>query len=491
MDWTRVRTQPKPQQREGTSKLIAMPRFALFDEVGVGKSKQVIDAAFWLHAQNAIDAMLVIAPGSARSVWGDPDPVLGEVAKHSWAHTTWYSQEYHRKTKSMDPPRGALHVMVSNYEFIRREERLEPLLEWCRRRRVLLVLDESWMVCNKSQQWEACMRLSKVCPRIVLLNGTPGDPKAIYYQFALLDPGILGFRNFFTFRARHAVLGGWQNKQIVAWKNMEEFQAKTEPYALRRLTRDVWDLGDEPNRTQLEVRLTPKTWQLYKQMRDDLVVWLSTDEASIAGMAGVKVLRLAQITAGFIGGLEQMGEQDTLDGAPVTVKQIGREKLDGVLEYLKETGVPDKVVLWGHFRPEIEFVAQELKGEFPSHEVSKLYGGQTAEERDAIKRYLAPGGDPRPAVVVGHPASGGAGLNFSAASLAIYLTNPLSLTKRKQSEGRLDRPGQQGRVTFLDVLACGPDGQKTIDHATVRALRKKDDLATWTAATWRRVLQEE
>jgi hypothetical protein len=491
MDWARVKLPPKPHQREGTAKLIANPRFALFDEVGAGKSKQVIDAEFCLFEAHEIDSAVCVAPGSARSVWADPDPVLGEVAKHAWDSTPWFSQEYHAKTKTLGDHPGKLHLVTTNYEFIRRPNRLEPLLDWCRRHRPALVLDESWMVSNKSQQWEACMRLSKACPRVVLLNGTPGDPKAIYYQFTLLDPDILGFRNFYTFRARHAKMGGWQMKNIVGWQHMEEFKSKLEPYAVMRLTRDFFALGDPPLRTQIDVTLTPSTWRLYQQMKNDLVAWLSTSEASIAGMAGVKVLRLAQITAGFLGGVELLDGEPELGVRPTPVRQIGSEKIDGVKAYFEEHGVPDKAVIWGHFRPEIENTARVLQSDYPTHMVAKLYGGQNNAERELIKRALAPGGDPGPAIIVGHPASGGAGLNFAAASLAIYLTNPLSLTKRKQSEGRLDRPGQTGQVRFIDVLASGPDGQKTIDHVTISALRKKDDLATWTADMWRKVLEEE
>lgn len=494
MDWSRVRMPPKPHQIEGTNKLIAEPAFALFDEVGAGKSKQVIDAAFWLHSLGIINAVLVIAPGSARSVWADPDPVLGEVAKHAWDEP-YEVKEYHRKTKSGEQPRTlfrGLKFFVTNYEFIRREERLEPLLEWVKKHKVLLVLDESWMVQNKSQQMKACHKLRQSCARVVLLNGTPGDPKAIYYQFAILGQHILGFKNFFTFRARHAVMGGWQNKAIVAWQNMDEFNAKTAPYAVRRLTRDCFDLGDEPNRTQIEVKLTPATWNLYKQMRDELVAWLSTAEASIAGQAGVKVIRLAQLTAGFLGGVENLSGQPDLDTVTdAGAREIGREKVDAVIEWMEQNGPVHKEVIWSVYRQSVEQVAREMQRCYPTHQIAKIYGDQTPEEREEAKRLLAPGGTPAPAIVVGNVQSGGAGLNFAAANIAIYLTNSFSLKDRKQSEGRLDRPGQTQRVTFLDVIATGPDGQKTIDHHIVRSLRKKEDLANYTAAAWRRVLTEE
>jgi SNF2 family DNA or RNA helicase len=492
---------PRAHQIEGVRKLLLNPAYAIFDEVGAGKTKQVIDVAFFLFKRNEIDAVIVVAPGSVRSVWCDPDPVLGEVAKHGWpagSGVPFYLQEYHAKTKAILEKKAALLFVVSNYEFLRREERLLPLLDWAKRRRVLLVLDESWMVqSHTAQQTKAMFRLRQACRRVVLLNGTPGDPQSLYAQFSILDQKILGFKNFFAFRAHHAVMGGWQNKKIVGWRNMDEFRAKTENVAIRRLTRDVFDMGDEPVRTQIDVRLDAQEWKLYKQMRDDMVAWLDSSTASVAAQAGTKALRLAQILAGFVGGLEIDGDlldvQPCLTGAATreSVREVGRSKLKAVLAYLQEQGTPDKAVIWCRFRPENQRVARELLTTFPTHTVGQLYGGQTAEERQTVKSLLAPGGDPRPAYVVGSAQAGGAGLHFGAASIAIYLTNSFSLKDRLQTEGRLDRPGQLGQVRFVDVLASGPDGQKTIDHHVASALRKKEELADWTAAVWRQKLTEE
>jgi hypothetical protein len=46
-------------------------------------------------------------------------------------------------------------------------------------------------------------------------------------------------------------------------------------------------------------------------------------------------------------------------------------------------------------------------------------------------------------------------------------------------------------VTYLDVLATGPSGGRTIDAVILRALRKKEEVARWTTDAWRRALLEE
>jgi SNF2 family DNA or RNA helicase len=127
----------------------------------------------------------------------------------------------------------------------------------------------------------------------------------------------------------------------------------------------------------------------------------------------------------------------------------------------------------------------------PTITVRKLYGGQTAQEREEIKRLMAPGGDPAASILVGTPQAGSSGLNFSAAHVAVYMTNSFSAKDRSQSEGRLNRPGQTHPVLFVDVLAQGPNGEKTIDHHIAAALRRKQDLSDLTASAWRALLTEE
>lgn len=502
IDWSRCRTTPFEHQKAGVEALLRNRAFALFDQVGAGKSKQVVDAACFLYgAQNhaaRIEAVVVVAPASVRSVWADPDPVLGEVAKHAWPDVPIRITEYSAKATKKGLPvldDKHLNVVVTNYELLRREERLNFLLVFAKLHKTMLVLDESWMIQNpRAHQTKAMRKLTETCTRVVLLNGTPGDPKAVYSQFWVMDPKILGFKNEFAFRNAHAVMGGYMNKKIVDWQHMEEFQAKVAPYALRRLTHECVDLPPV-SYTQIDARLTPTTWTHYVAMRDELVTWLSQNEVCTAEQAGVRVMRLAQITNGFLGGVRETELNLLTDDITVpasSLREIGREKLDALLEWLgQHPPEGDKAVVWGRFRPEIERTARVLQEAYPQSQVRKLYGGQSQEERNEIKQLLAPGGNPAASIVVGSPQAGGSGLNFAASSVAIYLSNGFSLKDRLQSEGRLDRPGQTRPVVVLDIVACGPNNERTLDHLIVAALRRKEDLSNLTASAWRNALVNE
>jgi hypothetical protein len=69
-------------------------------------------------------------------VWADHDPEIGEVAKHGWDDIPNYIIEYSvRFPKIAEPLPKHLNWLVSNYEFIRRDERLKPLIKWLMTRR--------------------------------------------------------------------------------------------------------------------------------------------------------------------------------------------------------------------------------------------------------------------------------------------------------------------------------------------------------------------
>lgn len=478
----------KPQfahQIVDTKSVIERPAYGLWLEPRLGKTRICVDAACELYRRGEIDTIVAVAPANCRSVWADPDPVLGEVAKWAADDVPYSIGEYHANMTFKEQA-NKLNIVVTNPEYIRRREHLIPLLRWANTRRTFLIGDESWQFQNPgAKQTEAMIALRACSKRVALLNGTPGKPDNLYSQFEILDPSILECKNWYQFRGRYCVLGGWGQKKIVDYQRMEEFERRTAPHAIFRKTRECLDLGEEPVRTQIEVPLTPGTWRVYTELRDELITWLGEHDYAAAPQAGVKVLRLAQVANGFLGGV--VGP----DGAapPGTVREIGREKIDGLVEWLRQDWGEDKLVVFTRFRPDVERTVSILGQEWPTHEAVAFYGDQTDTERAHAKKLLAPEGDPRPAIGVVNAQSGGAGLNFAAANIVAFLGNDFSLRLRRQAEGRVEGIDQKRRITILDVLATGPKGQRTIDHVIAAALRDSEDVAAWTAAIWKRKLE--
>jgi hypothetical protein len=514
--------------------------FLLLDEVGCGKTKQIVDASQILFHAKLLDTVIVVAPGSARSTWAHEDPLLGEVSKHAWASQPNIIHEYHKHYTDLDLSAQGLHWIVTNYEFIRREERLQGLIRLTRPRLSWLIADESWMINGWSQQMRAVRRLrNKRADRVCVLNGTPlsdGEPEDLYYVCDMLDERILDCPNKATFRAKYCIMQqGVDYPKVIGHQHLDDFNQRIAPYVLSRKTRDCWDLPPMLDPITIEARLSNENWDRYTSMRDDMVTWLGT-QASVSRQAIVKILRLSQITSGFLGGLEDLdaddgsgwdedpeqpkmpsgpmpqwlkslhnvGTEEAPVEAPVIdpslnapikvagpkVREIGREKLDAFLHWLDTMRKrPNKLLVWSRFTPELLRTTTALGAYYP--EVLNLKGKQRPAEREAAKLLLAPGADPnRKGAVVGNQRAGSASLNFAAAPIAVYLSNGPRLLERTQSIGRIERPGALEPMLIVDVMATGPKGQKTIDHHQISRLRAKDDMAKWTVQQWRDLLKK-
>ena len=516
VDLSRARRAPYKHQVVGVSWLIEdgpLPgcKF-LADDMGAGKTKQVIDAAQWLFTQDEIDRVIVVAPAPVRSVWFDRE--TGELTKHLWVDLPAEVIEYHaRKQKRTwlwtdGKHKRRLQWIITNYEFIRQSGRLENLLNVAGGR-TLLVLDESSSVKNhRAAQSKACLALRRRCDRVWILNGTPisQSPGDLYSQANILNPKILACKNYFHFRARYAVMGGFMQRAIVSWRDLEDLQSRMAPFVMRRLKSECLDLPPKLDPITLTATLTPETWKVYVDLRDQLVSWLDQQTAAVAPQAGVKAMRLAQVTSGFVGGVQEIEEEESpIDsGLPPTMtikalppREIGREKLDVILNWVSERLSADsqlKMLLWCRFRPEAERIVKELTqpNTYTGLTVGALWGGQHRDDRTASLRLLDPDVAPEgPVVVVGTLGTGSVGLNLAASHEVVYCSNDYSLFKRLQSMDRVHRPGQRYPVSYFDVVAVGPAGQKTIDHAVVKALRAREELATWTTSAWVSALTEE
>lgn len=516
-DWIRLcRTKPYHHQIVGVQKILTHPYFMLADEMGAGKSLQAILAAMLLWQQNKIDRVLIVTPAPVRAVWFDQE--FGELAKHLWEHIPSVITEYHARERHWTYGQSGPRVMVwtiTNYDFIVTKQRFEGILPYCNAR-TMMICDESSKVKNhRALRTKAVMRLRKRCSRVLLLNGTPiaNNPRDMYAQGNLMDPGILQTPYVYQFDARYAIKGGWENRETVGWRNLEDMQQRFAPYVLRRLKTDCLDLPPKLPPVLLNALLTPETWRIYRQMRDEMVVWLDQPHSvSIAAQVIVKVLRLAQITAGFLGGVEvQQPDPSALEGKPdwmpfgdiplsgpvddSPVREVGKEKLEVYLDWLADRLDEDpafKTVTWCWFRLELGRLVREIENRFRGVTVRQLHGDQRKGDREVALRLLDPRTAPEgPAVLAGTPDSGAMGYTFTAAHTMMYVSSSPNLLNYLQSIDRVHRPGQTHAVSYYHILATGPKGERTIDHIIHKARQGKLDLATWTTSAWRDALLQE
>jgi SNF2 family DNA or RNA helicase len=291
-------------------------------------------------------------------------------------------------------------------------------------------------------------------------------------------------------------MGGWQMKQVVDYINIDKLSNIIKPYVLRREKKDCLDLPPKLY-TQREVALSPAAWKMYRELKKEAVISLGPDHTHVEPNSAVRIMRLAQLTSGFLGGVLEKGQEE-LD--PSLFAEISKtidtsdEKIKWMLEYLLHESKSKFIIVWTRWRNERERMVKELREAKGSHCLFQIYGDQKASERNmAVQFFSGVTTDKKPvkSILIAQPQAGGIGLNLVAATEAVYMSNLYSLGSRLQSEDRCHRPGQEHPVTYVDLIATGPNGQKTVDSAILKALREKQEIAHWTCERWRKELSDD
>ena len=144
---------------------------------------------------------------------------------------------------------------------------------------VLLVVDESSRIKTPgAKRTKIITKFGKQAKYRRILTGTPitKGPEDVYSQFRFLDPLILGYDSYYSFRARYCVMGGFENRQIVSYQNTEELIEKVESHSFRVLKKDCLDLPPKVYQRHI-VPMTKAQEKLYVQMKKNFVTELRGD----------------------------------------------------------------------------------------------------------------------------------------------------------------------------------------------------------------------
>jgi hypothetical protein len=488
----------RPYQATGHSRILAKEFYGLFWEMRLGKSKPVVGA--WSEAcggTNHPPVLVVAAPSQCAQVWFDRD--FGELAKHCPLDdrtVVKYESGKWEKWLGQLVTEGDPVCIIASQEFLRQSDakgnfhKVDALRAALAGRRYWLVVDEaSNFGSDKSANFKSHLELQDGAEKTVTLDGTPvGDsPMEQWAKFELLHKGLLGYQNYFHFRGVHGIRGGFKGKTIVGFKNQEWIDRKVRPFC-EYLTQG--DCGIELPKfvpSFLNSELKPKTWNMYRQMRDELVAELDRGVMAV-NHASQKVLRLAQITAGWLGGAPK---SDGL-GEGVECVQVGTEADDELARWLEDRLKRDKefkCVVWCRWRPQIVAVHARLKDRFQGLRLGQVWGDVKDENfLSSDHPYRGPG------IIVAQPQAMRYGVNCSKADTEIFHSQDYRLVTRQQAEQRLQNTVEAvGRrhTHVLDMLVWGPQGQRTVTHDIKACQEQKRTVANRTASEWKKILMEE
>ena len=466
----KFKTKPYAHQLTALEKSWEKEVYAYFMEMGTGKSKVLIDNISMLYDQGKINGALIVAPKGVYQNWYNseiPTHLVDHIDKKMVLWQAMINKTQAKKLDTLFKTGEELHILIMNVEAFSTKKGVDFAHKFLSCHDTLIAIDESTTIKNPgAKRTKNILGLSKHSKYRRILTGSPvtKSPLDLYTQCYFLSPWLLDHSSFYTFKNRYAVMrtanfGGRSVQIVVGYRNLAELSEKLKPFSYRVLKDDCLDL---PKKTFMKriVHLSDEQKKVYSQMKQTALAFLNGKAATTATVM-TQLMRLHQITCGHF----------TSDDG--TTQVLKNNRIDELIDLLHE--VHGKVVIWAHYRHDIETIVEHIKKEFNTdvdNSVMTYYGDTSVEDRQkAIKEIQDPDSPVR--FLVGTPQTGGYGITLTAASTMIYYSNGYDLEKRQQSEARIDRIGQTKPMTYVDIIA-----EDTVDERIVKALRKKINIAS-------------
>ena len=465
----KFKTKPFKHQSKALNESWSAKYYALFMEMGTGKSKVAIDTMGALFTEGEIDAALIISPKGVYDNW-----VQGEIPTHLSDNITtnivrWQpssAQWFQKQMKTLVYEKfDGLKIFVMNTEALstpRGANASQTFLE--HNPKNIVIVDESTSIKNRSaNRTKNIMELKGLSKYRRILTGSPvtRSPMDLFSQCMFLSVSALNFKSFFAFQNRYAVvqkrvMGPRSFNEVVGYRRLDELNGKLDDFSNRVLKQDCLDLPDKMYTRRL-VPLSEEQKKSYTQMKRLALTKLDNGELATTQSVLTQIMRLQQICCGHI--------QDD-EGNLVTFPN-GRQK--ELLDICEE--VQGKAIIWGTYTYDIQQIAQSLRDRFGPDAVATYYGATPQEERqEIVERFQDKESSLR--FFVGQPRTGGYGITLTAATTVIYYSNSYDLEIRLQSEDRAHRIGQTNKVTYVDLVS-----PETIDEKILQALQEKINLA--------------
>ena len=458
------KTKPYEHQLETLSKSAHKNLFALFLEMGLGKSKILLDNASILFEKEKITGLLIITPKGNLRNWDTheinkhlPDHIKRNVLVWQPNHTKRWTKDYERMVK--EDSEGALNIFLVNVEAFATVKACKFVEEFLVTHDVMMAVDESTTIKNpKAKRTKHLIKLAPLADYRRILTGFPitKAPLDLYSQCYFLSPNLLGFSSYYAFSARYAItqarrMGAHSFQQIVGFQKLEELQESIKDFSIRKRKEDCLDLPEKIYMKRY-VELSDEQKKAYGTMKQKALMILNEEVFSTMNVL-TQIMRLQQVVAGSL--RNEAGETVVLEN----------NRIQTVVDLLEETS--GKVVIFAVFQTDIQRLENTIAARFGKESVASYYGKTPQNERQkTIDKFQDPDSDLR--YFISNPQTGGRGITLTAASTMIFYSNSYDLEMRVQAEDRIHRIGQNKSCTYIDLVS-----KDTVDEKILQNLLSK------------------
>lgn len=399
---------------------------ALYADTGTGKSKIAIDLAISRYYAGQINKVLVFLPVSTKKnfqkqieLWCKCDCIIWKLIGH----------------ESMGSSEKAIFEAMN---FVDNE--------------TLIIIDESHFIKNPTAK--RSKRINMVCQKTsykLVMTGTPVTDNVhnLYMQYAVLSPIIIGVRDWKKFEEKYLVMGGINNDEIIAYKNIDHLMGLLEPYTYQISKEQCLDI---PAKTEMSniCRMTEDQEYYYNIEKELLLEKIRSDDFTSTDIFQ-SFTKMQQICCGYY--IDKHKNK-----VPVSTNKMS---------LMKNIPLCEPTIFFCKYLFEINDIVNYL-----GKENCSIFTGMNPRERDdELQNFVS--GNTR--FFVATMQSGGTGLNGlqEVSRRVVFFSNSFSFFHRKQSIGRIDRQGQTREMYINDFMT-----DSKIDSRIMFNLKRKSDLAT-------------
>lgn len=456
------KTKPFPHQLDGIRFGLNHDRFLLCDDQGLGKTLQIIDLVECL-GDKVQKALIICGVNSLKYNWRE------EVSKHSnekgYVLGTRYrknGKEYLGSTKDKINDLSNLpdhKYIITNIETLRLGAKkigkykydfpiANKIKELCNDGTIgMIAFDECHRAKDStSLQGKAMLEIS--APHMIAMSGTPlmNSPIDLYFPIKWL-----GYENhsLFEFKRHYCRLGGYNDAEILGYKNLDELRSLVDQIMLRRLKTEVLDLPDKIEKLEY-VEMSSKQSKLYLEIQENTKTLIHQIRMSNNPLS--MLLRLRQVT-GWCGIIDESIQESA--------------KMQRMIELVEDiVSNNQKAIIFSNWTSITEVAVKLLSKYNPAY----ITGDVKQEERmNEVDRFQ---NDERCKVIIGTIGAMGTGLTLTSAQNVIFLDEPWTKALKNQAEDRAHRIGTKGTVSII-TLMC----KDTIDDRIHDLIEKKGKMS--------------
>ena len=490
--------------------------FALFADMGTGKSKIAIDIGAYKYINGEINTMMIIAPNNVHIQWEREQfplhcPIPYEA--QTWEQAKWANQRYRVKISDfIEEPSDVLKVLLVNVESFQGDTAKMIIKLLMRFNKIFVVLDESTRIKTPTAKRSIRIRELHTATARCILTGTPTakSPLDIWSPFNFLKKDYFGM-DWKTFNARYSVQIMDYSSKRKRTINDYEFDKVKQAIASWQGDGDMMDcLGDVANNLGMsfrDVRFIHEQDQVSRYKDENVLKQIIGDDTFSVRKEDCldlpeKVFEVIHVNMAEdqkkayreLGAYMQAMSED---GAPLTVKGIlalmtrfrqicgghfpskteehattmlfpfkTNPKLVALMEDIEENTVDKQCIVWASFREEIRLIVSTLRQ--AGYTAETYYGADDKHKRErTIKKFQA--GEVQ--FLVANQDVAGYGLNLQCCSHQYFFSNSYRTEARLQAEDRTHRAGQDNTCIYKDILI-----KDSIDYHMFQKIKEGKDL---------------